>query len=232
MELVTKSEFARRAGITRQAASKLFGEGKPLWPAVIDGQVDIDAPEVRAYAKQRGKNLTAPEKVMTVNRGGRKKADRAAVTDEMIATGQNGLPRANSDVVDFESMPLRELREIFATDTRFKDWMAGLKNLTDIKAKELALEERAGKLVDRNLMLVGVFEPFDSSFRKMLNDAPRAIAAQCVAMVKAGADEAEIEEIVRDQISSHIAPAKAKALRTLTEAAGAETGEVIALGAK
>lgn len=220
MELILKSEFARRANITRQAASKLTKEGKQLWPAVIDGKVDIDHEVVRAYAKERSLDLTAPDRrVTTVNVGGRKKTDREAVTDSMLAEAIGGLPASDTDVADFQNMTLRQLREIFATDTRFKDWMGGLKTLTDIKDKELNLMKKAGQLVDRQLVVAGVFEPFDSSFRRILADSPRAIATKCVAMVKAGSDESEIEELVRDQLSSQIAPAKAKAVRTLTQVA-------------
>jgi len=208
-DLVSKSKFAALAGVSRQAINKLTREGGSLSASVVDGRVNVNEANAKSYLLKRRRPEPAdpPPSV-----GGRPPQDRDSMFSDMVAQSSVNL----DGVLD---MTMRDIIKIFATDVRFKDWMAGLKNLAAVRKQELELEQKAGKLVDRELVATGVFEPLDSAFRRMLADVPQTVATQAVARVGAGAGVKEIEVLVRDQLESQIAPAKAKVVRTLERAA-------------
>ena len=122
------------------------------------------------------------------------------------------------DLDDFVDMTLREILQRFGTKTAFLDWLKATKSIEDINEKRLKNAQTRGELVNRDLIKVGVIEPFDTAFNKLLTDGAKTIARRVSAMNGAGRSVADCEKFVADQISSFIKPAKAKIARTLKNA--------------
>ena len=122
------------------------------------------------------------------------------------------------DIKSFVDMTLREIIHRFGTDTAFLDWLNATKRIEDINEKRLKNAEKRGELVNRNLIKVGVIEPFDTVFNKMLTDGAKTIARRVHAMAGAGRPVEDCEAFIADQLSSFIEPAKAKITRTLKNA--------------
>lgn len=210
MELISKVEFARRAGITPSAVTQLTKEGKKLNGALVGPRLDIDSEAARRYAHENELDLTAPHKKETVPAPNSKGKKAKAAVEE----GPD-MPGSDTPILPLFDMTLRELTVLFGTDLRFKEWTLGRKNLAEIRKKDLEYEEAIGKVVSRQVIKAGVFEPIDQAFRRMLTDAARTIASQVSAHAKAGGDPVEAEKLVREVLASHIRPSKAKAVRTL-----------------
>ncbi len=115
-------------------------------------------------------------------------------------------------------MTLREIIEKFGTDPRFVDWLKAAKEIESIHEKRLKNAATEGKLVARELVEVGVFDPLDAMFRQLLTDGAKTIAARLAAMHSAGRDSKELEKFVADQMTSFIKPMKAKMARALRNA--------------
>lgn len=195
---------------------------------MIGKRIDIDHPDSREYAHKKGVDLTAPSKQM-LNPTKRGPKTPSSKQQPYVLPSQNPaappqeetpLPAPDPDVGKYMTMTLRDLLGVFATDLRFSEWMKGAKALMEIRTKDLKLRADAGELVDRRIVAVGVFEPFDSAFRRLLADAPKAISTQATALAKAGAGIEEIEDLVRQILTSHIRPAKQKARQTIEKIGG------------
>ncbi|MCH9712763.1 MAG: hypothetical protein K0U20_09085 [Proteobacteria bacterium] len=122
------------------------------------------------------------------------------------------------DIKAFADMTLAELIKRFGTDGAFVDWLRAVKSIEDINEKRLKNAVTRGELVSRNLIKVGVIEPFDTAFNKLLTDGAKTIARRVCAMNGAGRSVEDCEDFVADQVSSFIKPAKAKISRTLKNA--------------
>lgn len=122
------------------------------------------------------------------------------------------------DIEAFVDFSLRELIEKFGTDARFVDWLKATKEIEMINEKRLKNAQTQGTLVSRELMKVGVIEPIDAAHIKLLTDGAKTIARRATAMHDAGRELDEIENFVKDQITSFIRPVKTKVKRALADA--------------
>ena len=115
-------------------------------------------------------------------------------------------------------LTLGEIIDHFGTKQQFADWVKQAKELEEVYIKRLKSASIEGELVSRLLVRDGVFEPIDTSFRKLLTDGAKTIARRLHIMVESGGSVDASEKYVRDQMSSHIRAMKAKVKRTLKNA--------------
>jgi hypothetical protein len=120
-----------------------------------------------------------------------------------------------ADVEPFRHWTLEHLIDEFGTSRRFLDWLDALKRIEEVRAKRIANEEREGSLIPRDPVRTHIFGIIDSTFRRLLTDAPKTTARRLFALANSGAtvEEAEIE--VRQINSSLIKAIKATARRRL-----------------
>lgn len=130
-------------------------------------------------------------------------------------TGAEDVPE---HIAEFADMTLRELVQRFGTELRFKDWLAALKGIEDIREKRIKNAEREGELIPRELVRQHIVGRFEQAHISMLTDGAQTIAAKVVAMVHAGADQAECQRFVSDTLSKIIRGAKGSIDRTLRNA--------------
>lgn len=114
------------------------------------------------------------------------------------------------DIQSVADMSLRDLIARYGSNTRFSDWLSALEKLERIEEKRLKNAKTEGQLVARDLFHDGVIVHMDSTFHQLLTDGAKTIAQRLNALHDSGADQAECEELVRDQIQSFIKPMKKK----------------------
>lgn len=134
------------------------------------------------------------------------------------ANSDNIIHEIPEDIQAFVDMTLRELIQRFGTDAAFLDWLKATKSIEDINEKRLKNAATQGDLVSRQLVKVGVIDPINIVFQKLLTDGAKSITVKVTTMTKAGRDLKECEAIVIDQIASFVRPAKIKMVRNLKNA--------------
>ena len=201
MELITKADFARRAGVSRQMVGKMCKPDGRLYDSISAGKIDIDSQPVRDYSNDKNVDLSNP----------RIDARRTPVPPPH----ETSMPSADTPVENFEAMTLVELCDVFGTDERFKQWLIGRKAIVSIKSSELKIDEARGRLISRKLVEVGVIDTFNSAHLRLLKDGAKSIAAGVVSKHSAGAELSEIEAFVSDVLGSFIRPIKGKVVRVL-----------------
>ena len=214
MELCTKSDFSKRAGISRAMTSKLI-KGR-LSASIIDGKINIDSECVAEYARDRNVDVSnprlTPSDLIDLT-------NSTNITPETITIkGGDDIIPADTDVANFETMTLAQLCGLFGTDERFKVWLSGRKTIIDIKCKELTLAKDKGELINRTLVKNHLIDTFNSAHLRLMKDGAKSIAAGVVSKHASGADIQEIENFVSDIVGSFIKPVKNKITRVLRNA--------------
>lgn len=171
---------------------------------------------------KRPEPLAPPPKPANVVKGhtaakNQREAESIAQIREEIENG-GMIHEIPDDLDDFLDMTLRVIVTRYGTKTAFLDWLKATKSIEDINEKRLKNAQTRGELVNRSLVKLGVIEPFDTAFNKLLTDGAKTIARRVTAMSGAGRSVEDCEAFVADQISSFIKPAKAKIARALKNA--------------
>ena len=233
---LSKSEFARTAGVTRNAVQKAAKPGGYLEAAVLDsGRIDLNHKDARWYIEKHGGTIprqagakgaagaepAEPKREPTPRsqRGGYAKRKNEIESAPMPDPGGGG---DHADVPEriepFADMTLRQLIGRFGTETAFKDWLSALKAIEDIRDKRIKNAQSEGSLIQRDLVEHHVLGSFEAAHINLMTDGAQTIAARVSAMVQAGADDAEIQRFVSDTMSKMIKAAKQKAERSLRNA--------------
>ena len=87
-----------------------------------------------------------------------------------------------------------------------------------IQGRRLKNAQMVGILISRDLVKVGVIEPFDEAHRRMMSDGASTIVVRVLAMAASGKSDTEMEGFVKDQVASFIKPAKQQIKRALESA--------------
>lgn len=230
--LVSRSEFARLAGVSRQAISKACGG--PLKAACHGDRVNIDHPAAAAYLAGKGgasagsggapaRAPTKASKSSSSRAGAPTKPARSAKKSKAESTAPGPAasvpppPRVpapkDSELEQLRDL-LRPLTERFGTATAFKDWLAASKQIEEIQQKRLSNEEARGRLISRELVSAHVFGVLGGMTRKLLRDTPKTLARRVLGLGQ-GATVEDAERLIREHISSQIGPVKDKVTRSL-----------------
>lgn len=220
-ELVTRSEFARRAGVSPAAVTK--AAVKRIKPACVGKRIDFNHPKAKKYvADQYGKstpNAKKPNKKKPHTRG-TAAAKEQKKKDSLDRLGDGKIHEVPADIEAFADMSLRELIRRFGTETAFMDWLKATKEIEIINEKRLKNAETMGELVSRTLIKVGIIEPIDTAHRNLLTDGAKTMSVRVIAMHKAGKSASEIEAWISEQMTTFIRPVKAKVSRIMKQIGG------------
>ena len=226
-KLLSKSDFARHAGVAAGAISKAMRESA-LKEAVVAGRIDANHPEAVAYAKRdRKKRQSAAKKA--VRRKPDKKAAKVSTVDispDGDPTSElNGAPEpdplvtdAGLDISRYADLTLRELEGRFGSVRALKDWLEALKKIEDIREKRLNNEEVQRALISRELVKTHIFGFLDAGNRRLLGDTPKTIARRLYALARSDSPIEEGEKLVREIIGSQLNPQKERVSKLLREA--------------
>jgi hypothetical protein len=224
--LVSRAEFARIAGVSGAAITKAC-KG-PLAKAGVGKRLDLDHAAALAYLASKdaappaapSKSTKRAPKPTTARPRGEPKAPAREASHTPRRDRRQASTEAEGSPEDLEDLAeaLRPLLERFGTETRFRDWLDGLKKIEEIREKRLKNEETEAAVVRREPVKVLVFGAIDATHRRLLSDAPRTIVRRVFAMAKSGTPAEEAEGVVRELLGSILRPVKATAARVLRNA--------------
>lgn len=232
--LVSRTELARLAGVAKPSITKAAVKQFP--GACVGPRIDLDHPDVQRYLSGRARAPTNPasppakaESAPTEVRpstnpppasppprpapAAKQETRRAPQADRAPALEAHEV--TNEDIEAYAHMSLDALTRKFGTATAFTDWLDARKRISDIREKDLKNDERAGRLIPRELVRTHVFAHIEAANRRLLQDASTTIARRVYAAAKAGTAVEEAEQLVREIITSHLRPVKATATRVL-----------------
>jgi hypothetical protein len=238
---ISKADAARAKGVTKGAVSLAVRPGGPLHAALLDtGRIDSAHP---AYRKWLGPARAPADRAPTATAKAARPAPTAPTSSAKAATAKAdkpparrpgpvpkevpapapeqmpAIPRATTRELAHIRGVLKPLVDRFGTYRVLKDWLEALKSIEIILEKHLGNEEAQGRLIDRELVRAHVFGALNAMARKLLQDSPKTIARRLAGHFNAKGTLEEAERMVRENLSSQIAPVKAKAARTLRDAA-------------
>lgn len=203
-QLVTRSEFARMAGVSPAAVTQACSRGE-LGDAMHGRRIDAAHARARAYLKRNRKN-------------GRTKVAAPVETPVLPASSDGEIHLAGvtpEDAALIADLTTREVVRRFGTMTQFRDWLDSLKRIEEIREKRIKNDEATGRLIPREPVKAYVFAAIDAVNRRLLSDAPKSIAARLDAMTKSGATLEERELVVRELIGSQLKPVRDQAMKSL-----------------
>lgn len=215
-ELITKSEFAKRCGVSGAAITKAF-KAPPLSQAIAGKYLDANHREARKYllSKKPNNDKRAKSTHVRGTAARKQKEDKAAADVFVNATESvTERPTDNTDVIhdtgdisQYLSFTLDELISRFGDQMRFIEWLKAVKEIEGIRDKRLRNDEREHKYIPRDVALQ-VFGQYERCFRLQLADASRSIAAQVRAHIKANKSLEVSTQLVEDLIGAPISDAK------------------------
>lgn len=148
--------------------------------------------------------------------------------DRMVSSGEDDLPdetkqaaqdleAALGEASTYMSLTLREIAEKHGTAPALKDYLDAIKSLLDIEKKDMANNESSGKLIGRDFVKTHVMGLIETSHSRLLNDAPKTIAALAMTAYQSGMSQEKVEEAVRKTIGSFLSGVKDKAKKNLAK---------------
>ncbi len=246
--LTTKAEFSRIAGVSKAAISKALTNA--LRSALVVDKIDVNHPAAVAYLAKRGVDPTGRTSPTPVKKRGPKPKKKVAPPPvskprPLPRQPQSAGPavreaRKNIDAPGLsprDEIPLTlpglfetqfgDLVDKFWHHTELKGWLDQVKLAREVEKTELANQKAKGVLIDLGLVEVGIMDPVNASWKKMMRDGAKNITDNVILQVLSAnaandgkgvtaEDSQEIEDFVRDSIGSYVIMAKdscKKALR-------------------
>lgn len=219
------------AGVSRAAVTKQCRPGGLLAEGCVQDRVDLDAPSVVAWLKNKGGAKPAPPTAGRPTRPKRAKAKPPPPTKRRPSARKSAAPRkANGrrgakteptllpDLRAYEGLTLRQILERHGTERAFKDLLEARAKIASIQERELDMQSKRGELIQRELVAQFVFGVLDAGLRRILTDAIKTIVRRLYAGCKAGESLEQGEQLGREIITSHIELAKSQAARALANA--------------
>lgn len=204
--LVTRAKFAEMAGVSSPAITSACRSA--LGDACTGKKIDVTHPEAVRYIRNARSQMTKPAD--KVGHAARRESELQAILD----MAENG-PPIPDHLISIMDWTVRDVVDKFGTTTAFVDWLKAKQAIVAIEEREIKIAAQRGKLVSRELVEKNVFDVVESSHVNLLRDGCKKMAALTVPKVKAGANETEIEKMLRDTISRHIKAIKSRAARAL-----------------
>lgn len=208
---LSRAEFSRLAGVSDTAISKSC---KSKLKEACDGdRIDIDHPAALAYLKSKGKKPPPVSRKKPV-------ASEPAPPDSprsAEAVLKFVMPGSDEDL-DQLSEVLTPLVDRFGTRLDFKDFLAALKTIEEIRGKRLDNEETEGRLIERELVSAHIFSALENFHKRLLTDVVTTISQRLYGAAKGGVPLEEAKRIVRGIISEQLKPVKTTAARVLRNA--------------
>jgi hypothetical protein len=207
MGRVSKKDFADLAGVSKAAVSKAIRENRI--PVLPDGTIDAEAPECGAYiaAKKERSKKKKPSKAKKKPGPKKKSAPR-------------GRPS-----IDRPPFPLPSEDDISSAMDKLV--LERRKLAAQAQQLELKNAQIEGRLVAREIMIRGVWNPLETFLVRLLTDGAKTITSTAFSLVRSGLEaeergekgvaREEVEVAIREEISSLVKPLKRDIKRALFE---------------
>lgn len=223
--LVSRSEFARIAGVSPSAATKWAkGAGSK---ADRNGRVDLDHPATREYLTRKGVAPTAvdaaaaPEASKPTATRPTKGRSRAAKTPEAAAA-----PAPAQKPPDRQDSAERMRRFVQATAEGVQEMAAegwpvdGYETFVDLNKKQAETErielqnaQTRGELVPRAFVESNMFDALDALCGRFLSDMPETLVREVTSRSEAGATTEDLVKFVIGLMGTQIQQLKEHVVR-------------------
>ena len=189
-KLITQSEAARIAGVTRQAIGSILK--KQNYNFFVGNQVNINHPDWEIYLNERDSN------------GGARKKE----IDEKIIKpqGRQGKKKPPGKVIDIRSVRSRQKNAFtggFNPDDYIPHGIQDIKRLTEIARLKLEMMVRTGDLVDRDL-LTPILDEIGQTIQAYFVDLPRKVSGKIAKKLDRVGMEKTIEGILMEPVARGI----------------------------
>jgi hypothetical protein len=212
--LVLPVEYARMAGVSRSAMTKLK-KGR-LKNAYVKDKVDInhsDALDYLVEKKNEGEEARkkySPHKESTVFPGSK------GSTKKPPSSSSNTLPVLDKEYQDYT---LREIALRFASLPQFQDHIKTLKTIASFNLQEQRLRQERGKLISAKLVNDNVFALLDLTFERLVQEVPKGLAVTILSLARLNKENSmqEIAKKIRETNSQVLLDCKNKVKTKLKE---------------
>jgi len=198
---ITKAEFARRKGVSKQALTKAVRG--PLGAALLDGgRIDASHPEAIAYHSDAAppKAAKKPQKKPRGRPKGRK-LPKAAPSDPTPPPA----PKLNSAgfAEELADLTLREIADRYKSVTAYKDLLSAYNLRERARNNWLKNEVAEGRLIERKVVSQ-VFSALDSAFKRLMSDTAKTATRRTYAAVRANEPLETAERVTAELIGSQL----------------------------
>lgn len=224
-KLITKSELARRLGVSGATLTKACKPDGKLRRAMVGDKIDVEHEDVVRWTTERAARAAVEEQLNRVRQPPPPTANEVTLRTLVAATTskEEAEPEAARSAaelerdlgplrerIDLDSLeePLATLTEKYGDAKEMSAWVQARKNLAAARREELQLSRVQGRLVARTTVL-RMMEHLDAALRVLVSDTPRKIATML------GHHDPRILTVVRDGLEQQIAAAKAQMQQSL-----------------
>jgi phage terminase Nu1 subunit (DNA packaging protein) len=207
MGCVSKKDFSDLAGVSKAAVSKAIRENRI--PVLPDGTIDADAPECASYIAAKKE---------------RSKTKKSGKARDKPDPKKKSAPRGRPSI-DRPPFPLPDEDDISSA----MDKLALERRKLAAQAQQLELKNAQieGRLVAREIMIRGVWNPLETFLVRLLTDGSKTITSTAFSLIRSGLEaeergekgvaREEVEVAIREEISSLVKPLKRDIKRALFE---------------
>lgn len=240
--LLTRTEFARLAGVRKATVFAACKPGRALAPAYSgegrEGRVDAQHLAAVAYLTKhagkpkategpKGQGRRGPPTAAEAKRIEREAWERRALELTAERDASNEGPVDAEALTRFDAMehdlpdhikavldwPMRKVVRRYGNVPAFESVLKSVKLISSIDETRTKTEQRRGNLVDRDFVKVHVMGAIADSLERLLQDTPRSVGAATRELIESGATDEEVEEKVHDLIAAQIRGMKGRALK-------------------
>lgn len=195
VHLITRSEMARRLGVSRPCVTQACRPGGRLHDACEGTAVNVMHDAARRWLTQRDAATRELTPIAIDDDPPERPARPAAELQEELG------PRELVDLGDLAE-PLTALTEKYGDARAFENWVKCRKALEEARKAEMLRERIEGRLIARTTV-VRMLDHIDVAFRLLLSDAPRSIATRLAAH-----DMTAATALVRDVMQQSLGAAR------------------------
>jgi len=214
MNVITRAEIARLAGVSGPALSKA-SRGR-LKDAMVGKKMDAEHPLVVAYIDEKrsqqedGTLENYRDAAKTRDAAKRKKGKPSVSVPE---------PMPTDEIQDLEQLTVQQVVARYGSSAKFKTYVDALKSLADYKNKELLTRTRRMELIEKATTASTLFSIVDLAFRRLVTDIPDGMVQQVIARVQSGGGhlEKDVRALIQEPISKVLKDAKTEITKKLKE---------------
>lgn len=208
--LMSFSDFGKLVGLSRSAICRASKQEHLLKPATFNTQIDLDHPASKKYLNKKKLKINFEEE-------GYPETKSENSLELQLQTFSEEQPNPNS-VTDFLDMTMREIFSKFGTIDGFLNYLKATQIIAMVNEKNLKNSVLEGKLISRDIVKKGFFDPVNTAHLRLMTDGAKNISATVRAKVMSNESSAVIEKIVAEMIGTFIKPAKLKMIKALKDA--------------
>ena len=183
-EILLKKELAQRAGVQPCTITYHFPKDHP---AVINGRINVDHPDVQSYLQRRETEIKQTEPSPNSAQASEKPVFSVPAVPENAPKPQTPEELAN--------LTLQEIVDRFGHIQGFKSYVSGLSELENLKLKNTKSQHQRGILIDKAREGRALFDILEGLFKKLVDEIPKIGIRRIISVVKRSSGDVELDAV-------------------------------------